>query len=143
MADDKDDDLFGKIISLPFMKGRKNLDDALDLAPMVQEKHEVAVRPDGDDYQTARDEIHGAMGTLKTAIGEMAGFAYQAQHPRGYEVLGQLVEKMVVASEKLVDMQHKSQIDTGPKTINNTLMISSSDMLNMMKDKKKEVDGKI
>lgn len=133
----KETDPFDKIINMPFMKGRKtSLDNALDLIPVEQEKQVVAVRKDGDDYQTARETIHDAMGTLKTAIGEMAGFAYQAQHPRGYEVLGQLVEKLVTASEKLVDVQNKSQTDSGPKTINNTLMISSSEMLNMMKDKK-------
>lgn len=136
------DDTFDKIINLPFMRGKKvNLDDALDLAPMEQTKEVVAVRPDGDDYQTAREQIHDTMGTLKTAIGEMAGLAFQAQHARAYEVLGQLVEKMVNASEKLIDIQNKANPEQGgPKTINNTLMISSADMLNMMKDRQ---DGQV
>lgn len=118
------------------MNNKKTLDDALDLVPIEQEKQTVVVREDGDDYQTAREQIHGTMGVLKTAMGEMSGLAFQAQHARAYEVLGQLAEKMINASEKLIDIQNKAQIDNGPKTINNTLMISSSEMLNMMKDKK-------
>lgn len=137
MAKDNSD-TFDKIMSLPFMNGKAktNMDNALDLVPMTQEKQIVAVRADGDDYQTAREEIHGAMGTLKTAIGEMAGLAFSAQHSRAYEVLGQLVEKMVMASDKLVDLQNKSNPNNeGPQTVNNTLMISSADMLDMMKRK--------
>jgi hypothetical protein len=131
MAKDNSNE-FDKIMSLPFMQGN-SMDDALGLVPMTQNKMAVPVRDDGNDYETARTEIHGAMGTLKTAIDEMATLAFSAQHSRAYEVLGGLVEKMVLASEKLVDLQNKSNQDTGPKTINNTLMISSSEMLDMMK----------
>lgn len=137
MAKDNSD-TFDKIMNLPFMNGKAktNMDNALDLVPMTQEKQIVAVRADGDDYQTAREEIHGAMGTLKTAIGEMAGLAFSAQHSRAYEVLGQLVEKMVLASDKLVDLQNKANPNSdGPQTVNNTLMISSADMLDMLKRK--------
>lgn len=139
MASEKDD-MFEKIIGLPFMKNRTNMDDALDLVPVVQEHKQVAIREDGDDYQTSRQEIHDAMGSLKTAIGEMSGLAFQAQHSRAYEVLGQLIEKQVTTALALVDLQNKVQAD-GPQTINNTLMISSSEMLNMMKDRKKDIDG--
>lgn len=142
MANDNQDN-FDKIMNLPFMTGkaRPSLNDALDLVPMAQEQQIVAVRADGDDYQTAREEIHGVMGTLKTAIGEMAGLAYSAQHSRAYEVLGQLVEKMVLASDKLVDLQNKANPDKGPQTVNNTLMISSADMLDIMKKKHGETNG--
>lgn len=131
-----EEDSISKIINLPFMKGKKmTLDDALDLAPMAQEKQQVTVREDENDYQTAREQIHDAMGTLKTAIGEMAGLAFQAQHARAYEVLGQLIEKQVSTAVSLVDLQNKAQVETGPKTINNTLHISSADMLDMIKDR--------
>lgn len=143
MAKDNDD-TFDRIVNLPFMKGggKRNIDDALDLLPMEQEKQIVPVRLDGNDYETAREQIHGTMGTLKTAIGEMASLAFNAQHSRAYEVLGQLVEKMVNASEKLVDIQNKAEKPAGPNTINNTLMntlmISSSEMLDILKKKKEE-----
>ena len=133
----KDNDEFDKIMSLPFMNPNAgdSMDDALGLAPMTQNKQEVAVRADGDDYQTARENIHGVMGTLKTAIDEMAGLAFNAQHSRAYEVLGGLVEKMVMASDKLVDLQVKADRNAGPSTVNNTLVVTSAEMLDMLKNK--------
>lgn len=140
----EEEDTFNKIVNLPFMKGKKTtLEDALDLPPLVQDKVQVPVREDGDDYQTARQTIHEALGTLKTAINEMSGFAYQAQHPRGYEVLGGLVGQLVETAEKLIDVKNKAEVVPGPKTVNNTLNISSSDMLNMLKDKKGPFDENV
>lgn len=139
----EDDDTFNKIVNLPFMNGKKSsLEDALDLPSMEQEKQIVPVREDGDDYQTAREGIHNALGSLKTAIDEMSGLAFSSQNSRAYEVLGQLIEKYVTASEKLVDVQKKAEKTIeGPKTVNNTLNISSADLLNMLKDKKGIIDG--
>jgi uncharacterized membrane protein len=95
----------------------------------------IAPREDGNDYETARAAIHEALGTIKSAVEEAHDLAHQSQHARGYEVVGGLVEKQVATALALIDLQNKAAVESGPKTINNTLNISSSDMLNYLKDR--------
>lgn len=129
------DDQSNNILTFTF-GGKQTLDSALDLIPVQREKSVIVPREDGDDYQTARQAIHDALGTIKSAIEEAHDLAHQAQHARGYEVVGGLVAHQVAAAKALLDLQNAANPQgEGPKTINNTLMVSSADMLDILKDK--------
>ena len=127
---------FDEIANLPFMKGTSFLNDALDLQPLSPTQHVVAMREDRNDLETVREELHDILSGLKTSFYQQLELAAQAPHPRAYEVVAQTAEKRIHAANALSDL---AETMNGPdtsnvKTINNTLMVSSSEMLDMMKN---------
>jgi len=128
------------------------LDRTLGIDPLENiEKVEVLPRADKDDYETARDGIHRMLGVTETAINELAAIARLSQHARAYEVLSNLIKTAVESHTDLVNLAQKNkvllgdsrqtgQLD-GPRTVNNTLIVTSAELLDMVKDKTREIQG--
>lgn len=116
--------------------GAKNLDQALDLVPVERKKVAVAYDPENENLRKmALDAMAENLTEINTAISEMGEAAFQSQHSRAYEVLGGLIEKKQTIATDLLNEASKGS--EGPKTINNTLNISSSELLDIIKDKMK------
>lgn len=137
---------FDDIANLPFMKGGM-LNDALDLSPVAPKQYVVELREDRNDLETVREELHDILSGLKTSFYQQLELAAQAPHPRAHEVIALTAEKRIHAASELSDL---ADLMNGPdtsniKTINNTLMVSSSEMLDMMKDvaERKTPDGEV
>lgn len=138
---------FDEIANLPFMKGPNIvLNEALNLSPVELKQYVVKMREDRKDLETVREELHDILSGLKTSFNQQLELAAQTPHPRGHEVIAMTGEKRVQAVKALSDLH---EVMNGPdtsnvKTINNTLMVSSAEMLDMMKDVSSKVsDGEV
>lgn len=107
------------------------------------DKNEVLAPIDkGDDittdYEFARNNIHNAISKGSEALDYLLEIAKQSDHPRAFEVVGQLTKTLVDANKDLLDVQKKVKDlkvdDTSPETINNNLFVgSTADILKMLK----------
>ena len=62
------------------------------------------------DYRLQRDTFHTLVEKGSTAIDGILELAKEGEHPRGYEVAGNLIKQVAEVAEKLGDLQ-----DTAPK----------------------------
>lgn len=123
--------------------------------PVVEEV-KITPRVDGDDYITSREQMHVTLGKTMTAIEQMSQLAWQAQHPRGYEVLANLLKTAADLTKDLLILKEKDQKikghvpaageDDAPTSIEyqdnrQVLMVTSDQLLRMIDDKRKEVEG--
>lgn len=110
------------------------LSDALGLPALEPRREVTVVVPTPDkDREVARESLHKALAWAEQAIEEMGGVAYSSQHPRAYEVhTGQLAQ-FVETARALADMADEEQV--GPKTVNNTLIMTGAEALDMVKKK--------
>jgi len=97
------------------------------------------------DYQFARDNIHSVIGKGTEALDYLLEIAKQSDHPRAFEVVGQLTKTLVDANKDLLDIQKKvkdlTAEDKAPETVNNNLFVGSTkDVLKMLKGKDGDAD---
>lgn len=143
MADKEDK--FDTIANLPFMKvGSSSINEALDLAPVEFKKYVVEMREDRNDLETVREELHDILSGLKTSFYAQLEQAAQVPLPRAHEVIATTAEKRINAAtalQELYDQMNQSPDPEDAKVINGSLMISSAEMLDMIKsvqEKKEE-----
>lgn len=98
------------------------------------------------DFEKARANIHNMIENGQEAMLKLAQIADSSQHPRAFEVLAKLMDTMLTANEKLLDLQTKireidaadSPINEKAKTINNNLFVgSTAELQKVLKDMKK------
>ena len=76
------------------------------------------------------------------AVDGILDVARASDHPRAYEVAGQLIKSVGDVSDKLIDLQGKmkelgKEDKKGPATVNNTMFIgSTADLQKMLKQQK-------
>jgi hypothetical protein len=92
-----------------------------------------------NDFQIARNNIHNIIESGSQALDELLMVASQSQHPRAYEVISTLIKTLVDANKDLLELQKKirdladpEQPSTGPKTINNNLIITTAELTRMI-----------
>lgn len=89
-----------------------------------------------DDFDTARNSILNALETGQTALEQLSQIAVGSQHPRAFEVLAKLVDSIRDTSKDLVDLHKQKQTkQVENTTVNNKLIISTTDLLKMIKAK--------
>lgn len=102
------------------------------------------------DFEIARANIHNMLENGQEAMVKLAQIADSSQHPRAFEVLAKLMDTMLSANEKLLDLQTKiREIDTADspmnekaKTINNNLFVgSTAELQKVLQDMKKNDNG--
>jgi Terminase DNA packaging enzyme len=60
-----------------------------------------------EDYNTVRNNYEEIVDTGKEALAQLLQIANDSQHPRAYEVLGQLMKVLTDTNEKMIDLQKK------------------------------------
>jgi hypothetical protein len=125
------------------------LDRALGIPPLIYD-HDSAIvdivsnlNDDSalQDFKVARSNIHQVIENGTDAIVKLATIAEQSQNPRAYEVLGKLMDSVVNASDKLIDIQKKVKeiIDiekpNTPSNVTNNLFVGSTTELQAMIEK--------
>jgi hypothetical protein len=122
-----------------------NLNDLFEIKSELVEDEKAAVLAPVDrgddittDYEFARNNIHNAISKGSEALDYLLEIAKQSDHPRAFEVVGQLTKTLVDANKDLLDVQKKVKDlkveDTSPETINNNLFVgSTADILKMLK----------
>jgi len=95
----------------------KQLDDILDINTEIKAEVEIlpkklpAVHDRGEsivnDYKYARENLYGLVERGQDAIEGILEVAKETEHPRAYEVAGQLLKTVADTAEKLLDLQRK------------------------------------
>lgn len=135
MNDDKDP--IGKSLGLsPMSDTVKNLE--------VMSNSDTAA----DDFSVARANIYNIIENGTDALHKLSEIADQSQHPRAYEVIGQLMKTLIDANKDLLNIQKTiREIDNENKQIkketnvhNNNLFVgSTADLQKLLDGMKKNV----
>jgi len=94
-----------------------------------------------NDYKYQRDNFYNLVEKGSTAIDGILELAKESEHPRTYEVAGNLIKQVAEVTEKLGDLQEKMRKlkevpSNAPKNVTNALFVgSTTELQKMLKDK--------
>ena len=94
-----------------------------------------------NDYIYQRENFYNLVEKGSTAIDGILELAKESEHPRTYEVAGNLIKQVAEVTEKLGDLQEKMRKlkevpSTAPKNVTNALFVgSTAELQKMIKDK--------
>lgn len=93
------------------------------------------------DYQYQRENFYNLIERGQDAVEGILELAQESDHPRAYEVAGNLIKQVADVTEKLVDLQTKMKKlkevpNSGPKNVTNALFVGSTAELQKMLKKK-------
>ena len=97
-----------------------------------------------DDFKYQRDNFYNLVEKGSAAIDGILELAKESEHPRTYEVAGQLIKNVAEVTEKLGDLQEKMRRlkevpSNAPKSVTNALFVGSTkELQTMLKDKLKD-----
>ena len=96
-----------------------------------------------NDYVNSRENYYNLIDKGNQAIDGILDIAKEGQHPRAYEVAGQLIGQVAHTVDKLQDLQKKlKDLKELPKSANtqikNALFVGSTNELQKMLNRKKE-----
>jgi len=96
------------------------------------------------DYKYQRENFYRLVEQGSNAIEGILELAKEGEHPRAYEVAGQLIKNVAEVTEKLGDLQEKMKKlkevpNNAPKSVTNALFVgSTAELQKMLKDKSED-----
>ena len=139
-----------------------NTKDILDEALNIEDKSEIITkdetlpvipRPSENledldaDYKYQRENFYNLIERGSDAIEGILDLARESEHPRTYEVAGQLIKSVAEVTEKLGDLQAKMKKlkevpKDAPQNVTNALFVgSTSELQKMLKGKLDNIDN--
>ena len=135
---DKELGVIEKIVQTTVPKIIPNIVEPLgDSEPPIEDDIE-------DDYKYQRDNFYNLVEKGSAAIDGILELAKESEHPRTYEVAGQLIKNVAEVTEKLGDLQEKMRKlkevpNNAPKNVTNALFVgSTTELQKMLKDELKD-----
>jgi len=137
-------------------KSTETLDTVLGIADVVENVTSVVTAPispkpqnkinnDVDnDYKYQRENLYALVERGQDAIVGILDIARESEHPRAYEVAGNLIKNVADVTDKLMILHEKTkkikeESNTGPKSVTNALYIgSTAELQKLLKDKKQD-----
>jgi len=133
-------------------KFEDNMNNIFDLAPAekVEVVQSAVEQPISEadiqkDYEHARAHLYSLIEKGQEAVSGILDVATSSDHPRAYEVAGQLIKHVADVTDKLADLQKKMKDiksegkKSFPTTVNNTMFIgTTADLQKMIKDAAKD-----
>ena len=119
-------------------KVEDKLNEILDITPKVEVEKVTPVIPrpreDQDitnDYKYSRENLYNLVERGQDAIDGILTLAKETEHPRTYEVAGQLIKNVGEVTEKLLQLQEKmkklgEETKKGPNKVENNLFVGST-----------------
>ena len=114
----------------------QKLDELLEITETLPAKKETKViipRPKDSedvsaDYKYSRENFYNLVERGQDAIDGILELAKESEHPRTYEVAGQLIKNVGEVTEKLLDLQDKMKKlkevpNNAPKNVTNALYV--------------------
>ena len=123
----------------------QKLDAILDIESEIKQKTAVVKLPDRKenvetDYRYARENLYNLVERGQDAIDGILELSKETEHPRAYEVAGQLIKTVCETAEKLIDLQSKLKKLEGEEqkvgTQHNHLYVGSTSELQKFLKKK-------
>ena len=93
------------------------------------------------DYEYQRQNFYNLVEKGTNAVEGILELAKESDHPRAYEVAGNLIKQVAEVTEKLGDLQEKMRRlkevpNNAPKSVTNALFIgSTAELQKMLKEK--------
>ena len=106
------------------------------VSPVVNENQDI-----DNDYEYQRQNFYNLVERGNDAITGILELAKESEHPRTYEVAGNLIKQVAEVTEKLGDLQEKMKKlkevpDNAPKNVTNALFVgSTAELQKILKDK--------
>ena len=97
-----------------------------------------------NDYKYQLENFYGLVERGQDAIDGILELAKEGEHPRAYEVAGNLIKQVAEVTEKLGDLQEKMRKlkevpNSAPKSVTNALFVgSTAELQKMLKGKSNE-----
>ena len=114
---------------------QESIDRALNVkAKIVKETPKKNKDTPQDDFEYSRGQLYNLVEKGQEAIDGIMDVCQDSQHPRAYEVAGQLIKSVGDVTDKLLDLQKKMKDiekpqKSGPNTVNNALFVGSTSEL--------------
>ena len=130
------------------------LNEVLNIVPEVftetteisaVEETQIVVPEDKDaevDFDKGRENLYKMLDKGNDAIDGILALAKEGEHPRAYEVAGQLIKTVADMSKGLMAMQEKLKKlkevpNQGPTSVTNALFVgSTTELTKLLKEKK-------
>ena len=136
------------------MSAFDGLNDAFGTEPSEIQKYE-AEKPKlkksetqdvRQDYETTRAQLHNLVMKGQEAVDGILDVARSSDHPRAYEVAGQLIKNVGDVADKLIDLQKKMKdLDAEEKKITqnttNALFVGGTAELQKLLKQQKEINN--
>tara|TARA_A100001388_G_scaffold212807_1_gene163234 strand:- start:4448 stop:4846 length:399 start_codon:yes stop_codon:yes gene_type:complete len=125
----------------------KTLDNLLDINSDIKQETKLVKVPARTenietDYKYARENLYDLVERGQDAIDGILELSKETEHPRAYEVAGQLIKTVSETAEKLIDIQKKlkdlEKEDSSVKTQHNHLYVGSTSELQKFLKKNKD-----
>lgn len=137
------------------MKSNDTLSEVFDVPVMVETVSEVidastgeVIKPlsndiVGDDFNHTRENLRALLITGQKALEQALLVAQSSEHPRAFEVVGNLMKQMADINQQLLDLHNQKQKIEAPskkdsglsKTVNNNLFVgTTADLNKLIKD---------
>lgn len=125
----------------------KTLDNLLDINSDIKQETKLVKVPARTenietDYKYARENLYNLVERGQDAIDGILELSKETEHPRAYEVAGQLIKTVSETAEKLIDIQKKlkdlEKEDSSIKTQHNHLYVGSTSELQKFLKKNKD-----
>ena len=122
--------------------------------PSELQKHvekSKALRTDRDDvkqdYEVSRAQLHSLVMKGQEAVDGILDVARASDHPRAYEVAGQLIKHVADTTDKLIDLQRKmKELDKedkkGTTNVTNAMFVGSTADLQKLLKQQKQLNNK-
>ena len=129
------------------------MEDVLNIAdsppittPTVIEPVESTDNDLENDYKYARENLYGIIEKGASALDELVAVAQASEHPRAYEVVGQLVRTLTDANKDLLKIQKdvkelKGATSGGPTHVTNALFVGNTAELQKLVKQRKNVEA--
>ena len=133
------------------------LNETFGAEPSELQKHVENVKPTlqktdsqdvKQDYEISRAQLHNLVMKGQEAVDGILDVARASDHPRAYEVAGQLIKNVGDVADKLIDLQKKmKELDDdgsskGPTNVTNAMFVGSTSDLQKMLKQQKEINKK-
>ena len=109
--------------------------------PVLVPKTENNEQDIDNDYKYQRENFYNLIERGQDAIDGILDLARESEHPRSYEVAGNLIKQVADVTEKLGDLQEKMKKlkevpSSAPKNVTNALFVgSTAELQKMLKGK--------
>lgn len=109
--------------------------------PVIRPKTTMDEQDIDNDYKYQRENFYNLIERGQDAIDGILELARESEHPRSYEVAGNLIKQVAEVTEKLGDLQTKMKKlkevpNSAPQNVTNALFVgSTAELQKMLKGK--------
>ena len=135
-------------------KVEKKLNDVLGIEPShdivetnkdiipSEKKDEIVIK---ENYNNTINTLNNLIEVGEDSIATLLSVAKETEHPRAFEVVGQLLKVTGNLSKDLIELQmdmKRQGIKNKKEIVNNNVFVgNTADFLSLIKEKKKDIDG--